>query len=185
MPTQNKINTDTLLALKSGDHTAFETVFLAYFDKIHYFINSLVKSTDEAKELSQDVFEKLWNTRESIDESKSFSSFLYTIACNTTFNYLKHKLVKESYHESLPRCEEFDDPQEVLFAKEIALLIEMTVNKMSDRRREIYNYSRHEGLTNEEIAIKLNISKKTVENQLSLILRELRKVISAFILLFL
>lgn len=184
IPKENKISTDTILALKSGNHAAFETIFLTYFDKIYYFINSLIKSSEEAKELSQNVFEKIWNIKESIDESKSFSSFLYTIARNTAFNYLKHKLVKESYYERLSKEEEFDDPLEVIFAKEIALLIEMSVEKMSERRKKIYNYSRHQGLTNEEIAIKLNISKKTVENHLSLILSELRKIISAFILLF-
>lgn len=80
--------------------------------------------------------------------------------------------------------EEADCSDEILFAKEISLLVEMTVCRMPSQRSRIYRMSRNEGIPNDEIAGKLGISKKTVENQLSLALQEIRRVISAFLLLF-
>ncbi len=180
-----KITTKTIEALRQGEHKAFETVFLAYFNKIKFFISGLLKSDADAEELAQDIFVKLWLNHQSIDCEKSFNAYIYTMARNATFNFLKHKGVHDSY------VNEVREPEvgvlyseESVYAKEIALLVELIVDKMPVRRQDIYRMSRIEGLTNEEISERLGISKKTVENQLSLILKELRRVILIFLLIF-
>ena len=81
--------------------------------------------------------------------------------------------------------EEAESSDEILFAKEISLLVEMAVCKMPVQRRKIYQMSREKGISNNEIAEELGISKKTVENQLSLALQEIKRVISAFLIFFL
>lgn len=81
--------------------------------------------------------------------------------------------------------EEADSSDEILFAKEIRLLIEMAVCRMPVQRRKIYQMSRDNGISNNEIAEELGISKKTVENQISLALQEIKRVISAFLIFFL
>ena len=178
-----EITKDVLSELRNGSHKAYESVFIAYYGKIKFFINGFIKSDGVAEELTQDIFLKLWEKKESIDLSKSFGFFLYTMARNSTFNFLKHKLVHESYIARSEFNNAFTlSPEEQIYAQEINLLISMTVKKMPDQRRKIYELSRQEGLSNDDIAIKLKISKKTVENQLSLALKELRKVISLFML---
>lgn len=175
---QHLVTKELLLLLQKGEHKAFEQVFIAYFNKVKYFIERIIRSENDAEELAQDIFIKLWINRESIDANKSISSYLFTLARNAAFNYLKHQQVEEAYvHDQFIRIEEVSDTEEILYAKEIALLIEMTVNKMPEQRKRIYRLSRDSGLTNTEIAGKLNISKKTVENQLSLALKELRKAV--------
>jgi len=183
IPTPTEITKEVLLELRGGSHKAYERVFIVYYRKIKFFINGFIKSEETAEELTQEIFLKLWEKRGSIDLNKSFGFFLYTMARNSTFNFLKHKLVHESYIAK----SSFDDslalsPEELIYAKEIDLLIAMSVKKMPDQRRRIYELSRQEGLSNDEIASKLNISKKTVENQLSIALKELRKVISLFMI---
>jgi len=180
---QAEITREILAELRNGSHKAYESVFIAYYRKIKFFINGFIKSEETAEELTQEIFLKLWEKRESIDLNKSFGFFLYTMARNSTFNFLKHKLVHESYiaKSGLDRLLALS-PEEQIYAKEINLLIAMSVKKMPDQRRKIYELSRQEGLSNDEIALKLKISKKTVENQLSLALKELRKVISLFML---
>jgi len=178
-----EITKDVLSELRNGSHKAYESVFIAYYGKIKFFINGFIKSPEIAEELTQDIFLKLWEKKENIDLDKTFGFFLYTMARNTTFNFLKHKLVHESY---LARTE-FNNaftlsPEEQMYAEEISLLIAMTVKKMPDQRKKIYELSRQKNLSNSEIAAELKISKKTVENQLSLALKELRKVISLFML---
>lgn len=179
------METTRLKALREGDEKAFEKIYLNYYKKTLYFITGLVKSEDDAKELTQEVFIKLWANRETLDPERSVHSYMYTIARNAAFNFLKHKLVEINYmNEYAAQNIETETSDEILFAKEMALLIEMSVGKMPAQRRKIYQMSRNEGLNNEEIATRLQISKKTVENQLSLALRELKRVIAGMIILF-
>ena len=93
-------------------------------------------------------------------------------------------MVEQSYLSNYKPNEDVDTPEEIYFAQEIKLLIEMTVTQMPAQRRRIYILSRDKGISNEDIANQLNISKKTVENQLSLAFKEIRKVVSVFFLLF-
>lgn len=172
-------------ALCEGEHKAFEDVFLNYFQRVRLFIGGIIKSDADAEELAQDVFVKLWTNRTAIDPGKPFNAYLYTMAKNSAFNFLKHKSVEQSYTDSSIFSDDVVNPEEELFAHEISLLIEMVVNEMPVQRRRIYILSREKGISNADIATKLGISKKTVENQLSLALQELRKVISLFFLFFL
>ena len=176
----------TIEALQNGDHKAFEEVFLTYFDKVKYLLTGLLRSESDAEELAQDIFVKLWINRQSIDPGKAFTTYIYTIARNTALNYLKHKLVEENFRNSFNDLdvEEADSSDEILFAKEISLLVEMTVCRMPVQRRKIYQMSREKGISNNEIAEELGISKKTVENQISLALQEIKRVISAFLIFF-
>ena len=103
---------------------------------------------------------------------RSNISCIYTIARNTALNYLKHKLVEENFRNSLNDfdVEEADSSDEILFAKEISLLVEMTVCRMPVQRRKIYQMSREKGISNNEIAEELGISKKTgkqIKNRIS------------------
>ena len=181
--TSGGVTKEILAELRSGSHKAYELVFITYYGKIKFFINGFIKSDGVAEELTQEIFIKLWEKRESIDLEKSFGFFLYTMARNSTFNFLKHKLVHESYVAKAGMDSSLAlSPEEQIYADEINLLIAMTVKKMPDQRRRIYELSRQEGLSNDEISAKLKITKKTVENQLSLALRELRKVISLFMI---
>jgi RNA polymerase sigma-70 factor (ECF subfamily) len=183
MKTYN-VTTETLTDLKRGDHKAFDVVFLSYFDKVKRFIAGLVRSEDDAEDLAQDVFAKLWTERETIDIQSSFKSFLYVMSRNAAYNYLKHKLVQANYANEYVQREEMDTPEELVFAKEIELLIEMALCRMPEKRSEIYRLSRNKGLSTDEIAARLNISRKTVENNLTLALKEIRKIILLSIVFF-
>ena len=178
-----KITEETINELLNGSHKAYELIFISYYGKIKFFITGFIKSEEIAEELAQDIFLKLWENRASIDKTKSFGYFLYTMARNTTFNFLKHNLVHSTYVQRTKFDENLSlSPEEQVYADEIGLLVAMAVKKMPEQRRKIYELSREEGLPNEEIAKRLNISKKTVENQLSLALKELKQVVSIFIL---
>lgn len=174
----------TLEALRDGKHKAFEDVFTAYYNKIKYFINGLVKSEADSEELTQDIFVKLWINRISIDPKKTFNAYIYIVARNAAFNFLKHKIVESSYLENYTELNEVADSEQMIFAKEISLLVELTVGKMPIQRKTIYQLSRDQDLSNNEIALKLGITKKTVENQLSLALQELRRIIHVFLIFF-
>lgn len=189
MPAENcifvfmkSISESTIVALRDGGHKAFEDIFTAYFDKIRLFIFGYIKSEVDAEELAADLFVNLWIHRESIDVTKSFDSYLHTIARNAALNFLKHKFVRESYRDTVRQPDFGFSPEDELIAKETRLLIEMAVEKMPEQRKMIYRLSRTEGLKNEEIAIRLNTTKRNVESQLSLALKDLRKAVTSIFL---
>ena len=181
----NNIDIKTLEAFQDGNHKAFETVFIAYYNKTKAFIDGYIKSESDAEELKEDIFVNLWINHDSIDASKSFSSYLHTIARNSAINFLKHKYVHDTYLNSSQEIEYSSTSEEDLIAKELGLLIDDIVGKMPEQRKMIYTLSRQEGLSNAEIAIQLNTTKRNVESQLSLALKEIRKAISCFLLSFL
>jgi len=181
----NKITAELLSDLHKGSHKAFESVFIAYFNKVKFFIKKLIRLEEEAEELTQDLFVRLWTNREAIDPLKPIDALLYTMAKNAAFNYLKHQTIHNQYIENYELCDTPSNPEEIIYAHEINLLIDMAVSQMPEQRRRIYEMSRKRGLTNEDIARQLQITKKTVENQLSLALKELRTVISSFLFIFL
>lgn len=175
-----KIDIKTLEALKNGDHKAFEKVFNAYYNKTKSFIFGYLKSECDAEELAEDIFVSLWENRNYINVTRSFSSYLHTIAHNTAINFLKHKYVHTTYLNNVLYTQYSTTSEEELIAKELGLLIDDVVDKMPEQRKQIYQLSRNEGLTNTEISEKLNTTKRNVESQLSLALKEIRKAISSF-----
>jgi RNA polymerase sigma-70 factor (ECF subfamily) len=179
----SKITIGTLEALRKGEHGAFEAVFIAYYNKILSFIDGYIKSDADAEDLTEDLFINLWTNRQSVDVSKSFDAYLHTMARNAAINFLKHKYVHESYRQEAFSVEYGSTSEEDFIAKELGLFIDTVVEKMPTQRKQIYMLSRNDGLTNAEIAAQLGTTKRNVESQLSLALKEIRKAISLFFLL--
>lgn len=178
------ISFETILSLQEGDPKAFDKIFITLFDKIKTFIYGYIKSELDAEELTEDLFVNLWINRKSIDVSKSFNSYIHTIARNAALNFLRHKLVQRKYEENYARDGSSFSSEEEMIAKETSLLIEMAVDRMPAQRREIYCLSRQRGLKNEEIAVELKTTKRNVESQLSLALKEIRKSILTVVFIF-
>jgi RNA polymerase sigma-70 factor (ECF subfamily) len=169
--------------LAQDDHASFRWLFMHYFPKLKIFIAGLVKSEAIAEELSQDIFVKIWEKRKTLTAVQSFNAYIYRMAKNAVLNHFQHEYVKEKYAK-----QSFSGsavPADELFqAKETELLIELTVAKMPAQRRKVFELSRKSQLKNEEIAKKLYLSKKTVENHLTLALREIREALNNFFLFF-
>ncbi len=172
--------------LSKGNHEAYRKLFMRYYPKVRYFILGLVKSEEEADDLAQDVFVKLWTNRQQFVEVKTFGAYLYVSAKNTTFNYIESRQKRQ---EGLDKKISDDDsafsPHEEMVAKDLQLLVDMVVNSMPSQRKIIYRLSREVGLSNDEIAGQLQLAKKTVENHLNLALKELRDAILLFLMAYL
>lgn len=180
--------TDEKLLVKEfsrGSHTAFRELFVRYYPKVRFFILGLIKSEDEAEDLTQDVFLKLWTDHERFAEVNTFGSYLYVLAKHTTFNYIESRQVRQlGLEKRQPEDEERTTPYEDLVAKDLQLLIDLIVESMPTQRRMVYRLSREAGLSNAEIAEKLQLTRKTVENHLNLALKELRNAVLMFLILY-
>lgn len=172
--------------LSKGNHEAYRKLFMRYYPKVRYFILGLVKSEEEADDLAQDVFAKLWTNRQQFVEVKTFGAYLYVSAKNTTFNYIESRQKRqEGLDKKLPDDENTFSPHEEMVAKDLQLLVDMVVDSMPSQRKIIYRLSREVGLSNDEIAGQLQLAKKTVENHLNLALKELRDAILLFLMAYL
>ena len=172
-------DTSYIEELVLGSHEAFRCLFMNYFPKVKYFISHLIKSEVIAEELAQDVFMRIWENREQLRNVVSFNTYVYRMAKNIALNYLRHKYLEENYLEEYDGETEFTIEGE-LYAREIKLLEQLTVSRMPPKRKAIYEMSRKDGLTNDEIATRMGISKKTVENHLNLALKEIKKTLFLF-----
>jgi RNA polymerase sigma-70 factor (ECF subfamily) len=178
-----KIDQSILSALQKGNHPAFEKVFIFYYTKVRTFIQGYVKTMADAEELAEEVFVGLWQNHNSIDPEKSFDSYLYTIAKNKALNFLKWKYATRTITERQVPPIFSHSPEEEYIALEKALLIEMIVEKMPAQRKKVYQLQQ-QGLTNEEIARELETTKRNVESQVSLALKEVRSAFGHYLIIF-
>lgn len=165
-----------------GDQTAFELLFRYYYPGLVIFASQIVADRDEAEEIAQDFFVKLWSDRGSIKKSTSLKNYFFVSVKNRAFNFLKKKQIREKTFLQLKELVE-NDPlyQPDLFVESLLQQqISDAMKKLNERTREIFILSRFKGLSNDEIAGQLNLSKRTVETQISNALKILRNELSEY-----
>lgn len=142
------------------------------------YANKFLNNIDEAEEIVQEVFFRLWKNRERLDEKSSVSSYIFTSVKNNCFHLLEKQKVHNRYAELLNyvyRTSSFDvSAHEQLVVQEMESEFQQVLEKLPPECRRIFELSRFEGLRYHEIAEKLNISIKTVETQMSRALFRIR-----------
>lgn len=158
----------------------FERFFIFTFPKVKAFAWKILQSEEDAEDIAQDIFVKLWDNPEIWEEKETWDSYIYTMARNQIYNFLKHKNVELNYQEKLVQedfaTSEFDIYDKI-YAKELQLLIKLTLDDMPEQRRKVFVMSRQKGMSNQEIADNLQLSIRTVERHIYLALQDLKKII--------
>jgi RNA polymerase sigma-70 factor (ECF subfamily) len=167
-----------------GDEQAFELLFHKYFVRLCGFTNKFLNDPDQAQEIVQEVFVKIWEGRGDIDPEDSLKAYIFKIAQNLSLNKLQRKKVESKYTEiyKLVYIEHHEfSAYESFLAKELEKNITFAIGKLPARCRKVFELSRVEGLKYREIADTLHISIKTVEAQMSKALRLLRLELSDYL----
>jgi len=181
----NNLEDKYVEALSKGDSKAFEVLFIHYHPKLVYFLFGFIKDSERARDMAQDIFMTIWSNKEKLKEVKSFNSYLFKIAKNNICNYFDHVVVNEKYIAGqLLQSVETENLEETVFANQLQSMIDIAISQMPSQRKKIFVMSRINGLSNAEIAEKLNINKRTVENHLTAALADLRKAINLCITIF-
>ena len=165
--------------IADDDSEAFGMLFRHYYPKTVILLNALTKDGTVSEDLAQDIFLKIWMSRSMLPELRDFGAWLYVTTRNAALMHLRKKKPSTSTEDLEILIDGFiEDQCEAVLKKDS---IRAVVEKMPARRKEIYILSRERGLSNAEIAKKLDISKKTVENHLNLALKEIRDVLAILI----
>ncbi|RAV29483.1 RNA polymerase sigma factor [Sinomicrobium soli] len=177
MPTDRAHQEKLLIRLLSGgNEKAFEQLFDTYRNILYKYSYSMLGSKPHAEEIVQDVFLKVWQKRETLSPELSFKSYLFTITRNRIITFLKKAAKDQELREVIfYSSRKFTDSTDLHIREtEVEKIKKEALNLLPPRRRQIFEMSRYEGKSYEEIAKELGLSKNTVRNQMSMALETLR-----------
>jgi RNA polymerase sigma-70 factor (ECF subfamily) len=166
-----------VIQLKEGNQASYRILYSNYAPKLFAFSRKYLQSQEDAEEIVQEVFLRIWEKKANIDENQSFSSYIFQAAKHRIFNGFRKKVNEQAYLDFLLVADNASRNFTELAVDyhEIKQKSEYVIDAMPPKRQEIFRLSRESGLKNKEIAEKLQISIKTVENQMGQALKFLRK----------
>jgi len=165
----NHSDTDLKLLVaqvKDGNIHAFEYLYRLHSKALLANIKYLVRDKEIASEILQDVYIKIWESRDKIDLDKSYKGFLHTIARNLVYDYLRKAALDERSRSVMlsEAVETYTHVEEALIIKENHKLLTEALKQLSGQCRKVYTLSKLEGRSHQEISDLLNISLATVNN---------------------
>lgn len=168
---------EILTCLGQGDRTAFSALYDSYAGQCAGFIDALIHDSESARDLTQDIFVKIWLRRKIVCRARDFEAYLMGMARNAVLDYSKHKkvalrfvteatgLAKELMGESFDAAEQSETVER----------LQKAIGKMPPQRRRIFVMSRLQGMNNALISDLTGLSIRTVETHISHALKQLRK----------
>jgi RNA polymerase sigma-70 factor (ECF subfamily) len=179
---QKELEKDLVARLIRGDEIAFCELYALYKNQLIYFAMKYLKSKEAAEDICQDVFTAIWQTRQFINPSLPFSSYLYTIVRNRILNLLRNIDTEKRLKENiLSQAIDYpDDIYDKLAENDFWNIIASAMSKLTNRQREIFDMSRNKNMSHKEIAAQLNISPHTVQAHISAILKILQNYLRQY-----
>ena len=165
----------TLDRFRQGDSEAFASLYQSHWQQVFRFSRLYLRSDDDAEDVVQEVFIRLWQIHESIHPGDNFSGLLFIITRNLIFNRFRRQIDPLGFKVSvLAALETSDDIESEISARDLSEYIDRLVDLMPARQRQVFNMSRREHKSYREIAEELDLSQKTVEAHMREALRFLR-----------
>nr|WP_319997437.1 RNA polymerase sigma-70 factor [uncultured Draconibacterium sp.] len=166
-----------LAALKNDDIKAFDNLFEEYGKRLYHFAYGYLKSKDDAEEIVQEVFLKVWRNRKQLKPDLSFKAYIFKIAYHQILEILKQINRSQAYrHEIIDESIFFNDDTNTRLNYQMLLeKVESLIQKLPSRQKEILLKRKKEGIPVKEIATQLGVSPKTVENHLTQALKSIKK----------
>lgn len=163
-----------------GNVKSFDLLHEKYSERLYGFAFKLLKNKEDALDIVQETFLRIWQKRKELDEDKSFKSFLFIISYNIIMDQLRKRLSDSNYVDFFKKNFKLEQviSENAADFNILEKQIHQYISELPHRRQEIFRLSREKGISNKEIAESLNISVKTVEAQINLALKFLKSRIS-------
>jgi RNA polymerase sigma-70 factor (ECF subfamily) len=165
-----------LQKLKQGDVSALEHIFDSYYTDICRYLLLYINNSMVVEGIVQELFIYIWEKREELHIHTSIESYLYNASKYKALNHLRNEKKQKEIREKVTKQQATSAnlSEEIVEADELKQIIENAVNLLPNKCQKIFRLSREDNLTNKEIASLLNLSVKTVENQMGTALKKLR-----------
>ncbi|MCQ2229889.1 MAG: RNA polymerase sigma-70 factor [Bacteroidales bacterium] len=176
----NITDTELIDKMSSGNEMAFRMLFDRYYTPLSVYADKILNDMDASIDIVQALFVNIYENRKEIKVS-NVRSFLYQSVQNRCLNELKHRKVITNYSAQVYTfsSEETNETDELIEVSELEAQLANAINQLPEQCRKIFEMSRFDGISNGEIAERLNISKRTVETQISKALKFLRDKLGA------
>jgi len=168
---------ELIASLGRGDRKAFETIYRRYAGDLYKYARRNISLKEDCEEIIQDIFESLWKRRDELGHVKALNAYLYRMVKYKVVRYFQNSLMRNRYadhyalfemvHDCIP---EHDDDPEVK-----RRMIDKGISKLPERCQTVLKLRLYENLSNSEIAIRMDITKKTVEGYMYRAFDHLRK----------
>jgi len=161
------------------DQQAYKELFTSLYSSLFSFAKSLIKAKEPAEEVVSDVFIKVWEKRKELEKIENLRVYLYVSIRNIAYNYLeKQKRILADPIDDFQGISLYLDPEQLLITSDMLKTVQKAIDQLPPRCKMIFKLAKEDGLKYKEIAEILNISVKTVENQLAIALQKIGALIS-------
>jgi len=167
-----------------GDIAAFRIIFDSLFNRLNLFAYSFVQNKDSAVDIVDDLFTKLWVNRQHITEIKNLRVYLYTATKNASLNFLSAKakeIITESYDYINIQITDHNNPEKLMVTQEFQKKINEAIESLPPRCKLVFKLVREDGLKYAEVANILNLSIKTVDNQMVMAVSKIRESVKSIL----
>jgi RNA polymerase sigma-70 factor (ECF subfamily) len=158
-----------LIQLAKGDEIAFNTLFERYKDRLYNYLMKITKSSEVSEEIVIDIFVKIWVGRELMDQIQNAESFFHKVAYHKAIDFLRvtsrHARLHKVYIERM-EIEPEKLADDLIIDQEFRQILQRAIQRLPPQRKLIYTLSREKGLTHNQIADALNLSRNTVKNSI-------------------
>lgn len=168
--------------LRKGEESAYKWLFSEYYKVLTVFANRYLNDLDSAEEIVQDLFVHLYEKRENLDINISLKSYLFRSTHNRCINYINAKKIRNAHADYVLKTTDIKEDilEQEVNKTEMESALYNAINQLPAKCQSIFKMNRFEGLSNNEIAQQLRISKRTVETQISKALKILRTKIEPY-----
>lgn len=176
-PSSNQEQLRLVALLKQSDEKAFDYIYSSIADRLYLYILKKIGSKEISEEILQEVFVALWDNRESIEVDTSLDAYLYGIARNKIFSYMRSESVRRKYTADFAMFAQRhrdNSVEEAMDVKDLQNVIQERISELPPKCQTAFRMSRFEHEPIPQIAERMNISTGTVENYITQALRHLR-----------
>jgi RNA polymerase sigma-70 factor (ECF subfamily) len=165
--------------IRQGDEHAFNVVYNMYWEEIFFYVIKVIKDEDAAKDIVQEIFVSIWAKHSELTIHKSLKAYLFTAARYKSLDFLQEVATRTRYNLQRLLFENFTDNSliEAQDAKELREKIDVCLDNLPPKMKEVFELSRFELLSHKEIAIKLGISDQTVKKHIHRAIKEFRSTL--------
>ncbi|MBK5722509.1 RNA polymerase sigma-70 factor [Dysgonomonas sp. Marseille-P4677] len=179
-----QLESQLLARLKKDCHQSYSILFSAYYKNLVLFAGTIVQDKTICEDIVQNIFLKLWNDRNELNIETSLKSYLLRSVRNSCLDHLRHKKIVDSYATKLfSSFNDFDSAEDYVLYSDLHQHLVEAISKLPEKQREAFTMSRYKEMKYKEIAEKLNISERAVEDRISKALAQLRISLKDFLII--